>query len=79
MIKELCPYLFFCLVGYCSGSVLYAQIWMRLLANKDVRTVQRDQNPGAASAFLGGGLLCGILSLAGDLLKGILPVRCALT
>lgn len=79
MIKDLRPYLFFCLVGYCSGSVLYAQIWMRLLANKDVRTVQRDQNPGAASAFLGGGLLCGILSLAGDLLKGIFPVRCALT
>lgn len=72
------PYLFFTLAGYLSGSVLYAQLLTRWIAGKDVRTAQEDHNPGTASAFLCGGLACGIPVLICDLLKGFLPVHWAL-
>lgn len=70
-------YLFFLVLGYLSGSILYAELSMRL-AHRDARTVQPDANPGVASAFLGGGLRCGLPALAGDLLKGYLPIHWAL-
>lgn len=72
------PYLFFAGLGYLSGSVLYAQLFMRLLRGKDVRKTSEDGNPGTANAFLGGGLMCGTLALVGDLCKGLLPVHLAL-
>lgn len=33
-----------------------------------------DQNPGAFNAFQYGGFRCGVFTLCGDLLKGLLPV-----
>lgn len=62
------------LLGYLSGSVLYARVWGRVLGRGDITANTADQNPGAANAFQQGGLLCGFLTLAGDLLKGFLPV-----
>ena len=77
-MEEIRPYLLFAGLGYLSGSVLYAQIFLRLFRGRDVRTVSEDENPGTANAFLGGGAVCGVLALAGDLCKGMLPVQWAL-
>ena len=68
------PYLVFILFGFASGSVLYALLLPRLFLKKDVTTDSRDHNPGAANAFLHGGVGIGSLCLCCDLLKGILPV-----
>ena len=63
----------FALLGYASGSVLYALVFARLF-HKDILTDTRDQNPGVANAFQKGGFLCGLLTLCCELLKGFLPV-----
>ncbi len=65
----------FVLLGYLSGSVLYARVVSKLLGKDDITEKSRDRNPGAANAFLHGGFFCGILTLLGDLLKGFFPVH----
>lgn len=67
-------YLFFIVAGYLLGSILFAPLFGRLLKKKDIIKGTKDQNPGTANAFQQGGMLCGILTLIGDLGKGILPV-----
>ena len=62
-------------LGYLSGSVLYAQIFARIFKKEGMIERSKDQNPGTANAFLYGGFWCGMLTLAGDLLKGFLPVH----
>lgn len=69
MIKT---FLFFAF-GYFSGSILFARVYGTLF-NKDITENSKDKNPGAANAFMQGGMLCGILTLIGDILKGFLPV-----
>lgn len=66
--------LLFTVAGYLSGSVLYARLFGALFQKKDCYLNSPDQNPGTANAFLYGGFWCGALTLAGDLLKGLLPV-----
>lgn len=66
--------LFYSLVGYFSGSVLFAKIYGFLLKRKDITENTVDQNPGTANAFKNGGFACGALTLFSDLLKGFLPV-----
>lgn len=63
----------FSLLGYASGSVLYALVFAKLF-NKDLLSDSCDRNPGAANAFQNGGFLCGVCTLCCDLLKGFLPV-----
>lgn len=70
--------LFYILWGYCSGSILFARIFGWIIKRKDITADSRDQNPGVANAFLYGGFLCGVLTLAGDLMKGFLPMYCYL-
>lgn len=65
---------FYLLAGYLSGSILYAQIWGRLLCRKDITAGTRDGNPGTANAFMEGGFFCGMLTLICDLGKGFVPV-----
>ncbi len=65
---------FYLLAGYLSGSILYVQIWGRLLCRKDITAGTRDGNPGTANAFMEGGFLCGMLTLICDLGKGFVPV-----
>ncbi len=65
-------FLFFAF-GYFSGSILFARIYAALF-NRDVTGLSRDGTPGAANAFMFGGMLCGTLTLIGDILKGFLPV-----
>lgn len=65
-------FLFFAF-GYFSGSILFARVYATLF-NKDIIGKSKDKNPGAANAFMQGGMFCGILTLTGDILKGFLPV-----
>ena len=65
-------FLFFAF-GYFSGSILFARVYAALF-NKDIIENSKDKNPGAANAFMHGGMLCGTLTLIGDILKGFLPV-----
>lgn len=74
-MKEYAVYIIW---GYLSGSILFGAWVPRLLKGTDVRAAAPDHNPGTANAFLYGGALCGILVLFGDILKGMLPVHCAL-
>lgn len=64
----------FILLGYLSGSVLYAQIFAKLFGNKNLIEISDDNNPGTVNAFRYGGFKCGILTLVCDLLKGFIPV-----
>ncbi len=63
------------LCGYLCGSVLFARIVSQLMYNRDVTEEGSDKNPGTSNAFKCGGMLCGILTLLGDLAKGIVPVH----
>lgn len=68
------PAALFAVLGYLSGSVLYARVFARLFGNRDILSQSRDQNPGTANAFMYGGFMCGLCTLVFDLLKGFLPV-----
>lgn len=71
-------YLFFIVMGYLSGSILYARILGRLIKQKDLYENTKDHNPGTANAFMQGGFFCGILTLCGDMAKGFIPVAFAM-
>ena len=62
------------LAGYLSGSLLFSQIAMKLFHSDDVTVNCHDHNPGVYNAFKNGGMAVGLFTLAGDLLKGFLPV-----
>lgn len=65
----------FALLGYLSGSVLYANLALALFGKQGALEKSCDRNPGTANAFQYGGFTCGVLTLAGDLFKGYLPVH----
>ena len=66
---------FYVLLGYLSGSLLWANFFGNLLAGEDVAADSPDGNPGAFNAFRYGGFWCGCLTLCFDVCKGLLPVR----
>ena len=66
--------LIFILVGYSLGSMLFAEIFGKKIAHKNIAMESDDKNPGTFNAFKHGGFLCGILTLSMDLFKGFLPV-----
>ena len=69
------PYaVIYALIGYLSGSVLYAEVFCGIFGRKNAIEQSRDANPGTANAFLYGGFWCGVFTLCGDLLKGFFPV-----
>ena len=61
------------LLGYLSGSITSAIIVCRILGRKDPRTMGSG-NPGTTNVFRLYGWLAACLTLAGDLLKGAIPV-----
>lgn len=63
------------LCGYLCGSVLFARIVSQIMFERDVTDEGSDKNPGTSNAFKCGGMVCGILTLLGDLAKGIIPVH----
>ena len=63
------------LIGYLSGSILFANVFSALFHEKGAIEESKDKNPGTANAFVYGGFWCGVLTLICDLGKGILPVH----
>lgn len=63
------------LIGYLSGSVLFANVFSRLFRKSDMLEHSKDHNPGAANAYMYGGFWCGTCTLCGDLLKGFIPIH----
>ena len=63
----------FVVLGYLSGSVLFARVLAGLMG-KDILTTSKDENPGTSNAFRYGGFACGAGTLLGDFIKGFLPV-----
>lgn len=61
-------------LGYLFGSLLFAERVGKLITGKSIVALSDDKNPGTYNAFKYGGFACGCLTLAGDLLKGFLPV-----
>ena len=59
----------FILLGYFSGSVLYARIFAKLFKKDNLIENSKDKNPGTANAFMYGGFWCGVLTLIFDLAK----------
>lgn len=66
--------IFYIVLGYLSGSILFARLGGLLFKRRDITQEGHDRNPGTANAFLYGGFRCGVFALCGDLLKGFLPV-----
>jgi glycerol-3-phosphate acyltransferase PlsY len=64
-------------LGYLVGSISSAVLVCRLMGLPDPRT-QGSGNPGATNVLRFGGRLAGGLTLAGDFLKGTLPVLVAI-
>lgn len=67
-------YLFYILLGYLSGSILFGYEIPKIWKGIDIREDAEDGNPGTFNAFVCGGIGCGIFTLLADLLKGIIPV-----
>lgn len=70
-------YLVYMILGYLSGSVMYAYLIPKTLKHIDIRELSKDGNPGAANAFLHAGVPIGILVILCELLKGAIPVWAA--
>lgn len=68
------PPVFYIIIGYLSGSVLFANVYCRLFGKERAADRSRDGNPGTANAYVYGGFLVGTLTLISDLAKGIIPV-----
>lgn len=66
--------LIFIIAGYLFGSILFSRIACRTLNCEDITCNSSDKNPGTVNAFRNGGFWCGMITLAGDVLKGFLPV-----
>ena len=66
----------FALFGYLIGSVSTAIITCKLMGLSDPRTVGSN-NPGATNVLREGGKKAAVITLLGDLLKGLLPVLVA--
>jgi glycerol-3-phosphate acyltransferase PlsY len=66
-------FLFYMLAGYLLGSVSTAIITCKLMGLPDPRSVGSN-NPGATNVLRHGGKKAAIITLIGDMLKGLLPV-----
>lgn len=66
--------LIFTLLGYMSGSILYAYWIPKLCCHIDICELSPDHNPGTANAFTYGGFYAGTAALLLELGKGFLPV-----
>lgn len=63
--------------AYLLGSIPWGLIFARLFARDDVR-LKGSGNIGATNVTRQAGLVAGLLTLAGDILKGAIPVYLAL-
>lgn len=68
----------FALFGYLLGSVSTAIITCKIMGIADPRTVGSN-NPGATNVLRAGGKKAAIITLLGDMLKGLIPVLIAVS
>jgi glycerol-3-phosphate acyltransferase PlsY len=73
----LIQYLTYALGGYLVGSISTAIITCKLMGLKDPRSVGSN-NPGATNVLRHGGKKAAIITLLGDMLKGLIPVLVAM-
>lgn len=66
-------YLIYALSGYLVGSVSAAIITCKLMGLKDPRSIGSN-NPGATNVLRHGGKKAAIITLIGDMVKGLAPV-----
>ena len=66
----------FVALGYLAGSISTAIIVCRLMGLPDPRN-EGSRNPGATNVLRFGGKIAAAITLAGDFLKGLLPVLLA--
>ena len=66
-------YLVLFIIGYLSGSIMFAYIITKLVAGKDIRELG-NKNPGAANTFKNIGPFWGILAGILDALKALVPI-----
>ena len=66
-------YLLFALAGYLIGSISAAIITCKLMGLKDPRRIGSN-NPGATNVLRHGGKKAAIITLIGDMVKGLAPV-----
>ena len=66
-------YLIYALAGYLVGSISTAIITCKLMGLEDPRDVG-STNPGATNVLRHGGKKAAIITLIGDMLKGMIPV-----
>ena len=71
-------YYFFILLGYLSGSILFARLIPKYWYGIDICQLSDDGNPGTFNAFRHAGVRAGILILCLELAKGFFPVHLAL-
>lgn len=67
-------YVIFTVIGYLSGSIMYAYWLPKLICGENITANSPDGNPGTANAYKNGGFFIGTLVLICELLKGFLPV-----
>ena len=67
-------YIFFTVVGYLSGSILWSKIIAKLFFKHDIVSENADRNPGASNVFKSCGIVGGMTALVFDIAKGFLPV-----
>ena len=54
MSRTLC----YIIIGYLSGSILYARVFEKLFHKENMIEGSKDRNPGTANAFMRGGFWC---------------------
>lgn len=70
-------YAMFTVLGYISGSVMYAVLIVGFMSKKDIREISDDGNPGTANVYKSCGFTAGTACLIMDLAKGFGPVYLA--
>ena len=71
-------YLFWTVVSFFSGSVMYSYLIPKIFYKKDITQISKDGNPGCGNVFTCIGIPCGIICLFLELAKGAVPVWLAL-
>lgn len=67
-------YIIWTLIGYFSGSILYAYLIPRYMNHINICEVSDDGNPGTANVFKYAGIPAGCLVICLELLKAFFPV-----
>ena len=70
-------YILFTILGYLSGSILYACWLPKLICGENIVEESSDGNPGTANVYKNCGIFIGTLVLICELMKGFLPVYLA--